>query len=48
MVRPPAAGGERLNIRSAQVGAPAPQITLPIVGGGTSNLAAERGKVVLV
>jgi thiol-disulfide isomerase/thioredoxin len=32
----------------AQVGAPAPQITLPIVGGGTSNLAADRGKVVLV
>ena len=32
----------------AQLGAPAPQITLPVVGGGTSNLAADRGKVVLV
>jgi thiol-disulfide isomerase/thioredoxin len=29
-------------------GAPAPQIALQVVGGGTSNLAAERGKVVLV
>jgi thiol-disulfide isomerase/thioredoxin len=29
-------------------GAAAPQIALPIVGGGTSNLAADRGKVVLV
>jgi cytochrome c biogenesis protein CcmG/thiol:disulfide interchange protein DsbE len=33
---------------TAQVGAPAPQIALPVVGGATSNLAAERGKVVLV
>jgi thiol-disulfide isomerase/thioredoxin len=32
----------------AQLGAPAPQLSLPIVGGGTSNLAADRGKVVLV
>jgi cytochrome c biogenesis protein CcmG/thiol:disulfide interchange protein DsbE len=32
----------------AQVGAPAPSIALPVVGGGTSNLAADRGKVVLV
>jgi len=32
----------------AQVGAPAPAISLPVVGGGTSNLAADRGRVVLV
>ena len=32
----------------ARSGAPAPQIALQVVGGGTSNLAAERGKVVLV
>jgi thiol-disulfide isomerase/thioredoxin len=32
----------------AQVGAPAPPITLPVVGGGTSDLSADRGKVVLV
>jgi thiol-disulfide isomerase/thioredoxin len=32
----------------AQPGAPAPQISLPVVGGGTSDLTAERGKVVLV
>jgi thiol-disulfide isomerase/thioredoxin len=32
----------------AQPGAPAPQIALPIVGGGTSDLQADRGKVVLV
>jgi thiol-disulfide isomerase/thioredoxin len=32
----------------AQVGAPAPQIALPVVGGGTSDLTADRGKVVLV
>src|SRR5256714_15383557 len=32
----------------ARPGAPAPQIALPVVGGGTSNLSAERGKVVLV
>jgi thiol-disulfide isomerase/thioredoxin len=32
----------------AQVGAPAPQIALPVVGGGTSDLSSERGKVVLV
>ncbi len=33
---------------SARPGAPAPQIALPVVGGGTSELSAERGKVVLV
>jgi thiol-disulfide isomerase/thioredoxin len=33
---------------TAQLGATAPQIALPVVGGGTSNLAGERGKVVLV
>lgn len=33
---------------TAQPGAPAPQIALPVVGGGTSDLQAERGKVVLV
>jgi thiol-disulfide isomerase/thioredoxin len=32
----------------ARQGAAAPQISLSVVGGGTSNLAAERGKVVLV
>jgi len=32
----------------AQVGAPAPPISLPVVGGGTSDLNADRGKVVLV
>src|SRR5216683_444209 len=32
----------------ARAGAPAPQIALQVVGGGTSNLHAERGKVVLV
>ncbi|HEX8966729.1 MAG TPA: TlpA disulfide reductase family protein [Chloroflexota bacterium] len=32
----------------ARPGAPAPQIALPVVGGGTSDLAADRGKVVLV
>jgi thiol-disulfide isomerase/thioredoxin len=32
----------------AQVGAPAPSINLPLVGGGVSNLAADRGKVLLV
>lgn len=32
----------------ATVGAPAPQIALPVVGGGTSDLRADRGKVVLV
>jgi cytochrome c biogenesis protein CcmG, thiol:disulfide interchange protein DsbE len=33
---------------SARPGATAPPISLPVVGGGTSNLAADRGKVVLV
>jgi thiol-disulfide isomerase/thioredoxin len=32
----------------AQPGARAPQIALPLVGGGTSDLTADRGKVVLV
>ncbi|MGI9146056.1 MAG: TlpA family protein disulfide reductase [Chloroflexota bacterium] len=32
----------------ARVGAAAPQISLPVVGGGVSNLSADRGKVVLV
>src|SRR6202011_5255257 len=32
----------------ARPGAPAPQISLPLVGGGTSNLSADRDKVVLV
>jgi thiol-disulfide isomerase/thioredoxin len=32
----------------AQTGSPAPQIALPVVGDGTSDLSAERGKVVLV
>jgi thiol-disulfide isomerase/thioredoxin len=32
----------------ARPGAPAPQIALPVVGGGTSDLRAEHGKVVLV
>ena len=32
----------------ARAGAPAPQIALPILGGGASDLRAERGKVVLV
>lgn len=34
--------------RVARPGAPAPQIALPVVGGGTSDLRAERGKVVLL
>ena len=33
---------------SARLGAPAPQIALQVVGGGTSDLYADRGKVVLV
>jgi thiol-disulfide isomerase/thioredoxin len=32
----------------ARPGAPAPQIALPVVGGGTSDLKTERGRVVLV
>ena len=32
----------------AQVGAPAPQLALPVVGGGISNLSSDHGKVVLV
>jgi thiol-disulfide isomerase/thioredoxin len=32
----------------AVTGAPAPQIALPVVGGGTSDLASDRGKVVLL
>jgi cytochrome c biogenesis protein CcmG/thiol:disulfide interchange protein DsbE len=33
---------------TARPGSPAPQIALQVVGGGTSDLAAEKGKVVLV
>jgi thiol-disulfide isomerase/thioredoxin len=32
----------------AQVGAPAPPVALPVVGGGTSDLSGDRGKVVLL
>jgi thiol-disulfide isomerase/thioredoxin len=32
----------------ARPGEPAPQIALPVVGGGTSDLSADRGKVILV
>jgi thiol-disulfide isomerase/thioredoxin len=32
----------------ARQGAPAPRITLPVLGGGTADLQADRGKVVLV
>jgi cytochrome c biogenesis protein CcmG, thiol:disulfide interchange protein DsbE len=32
----------------ATPGAPAPQLALPVVGGGMSDLSADRGKVVLV
>jgi thiol-disulfide isomerase/thioredoxin len=32
----------------ARTGAPAPQIALPVVGGGTASLTADRGKVVLI
>lgn len=32
----------------ARPGAAAPQIALPVVGGGMSNLAGDRGKVVLL
>ena len=32
----------------ARPGSPAPDIALPVVGGGTANLMADRGKVVLV
>lgn len=32
----------------ARAGAPAPSINLPVLGGGTADLAADRGKVVLV
>src|SRR5215471_20567459 len=32
----------------AQLGTPAPAISLPVVGGGTSDLGTDRGKVVLV
>jgi thiol-disulfide isomerase/thioredoxin len=40
----PAAGAPNV----ARPGAAAPPISLPVVGGGTSSLSAERGKVVLV
>jgi thiol-disulfide isomerase/thioredoxin len=46
VLQQPAGSGSTSRI--AQVGAPAPQIALPIVGGGTSSLADDRGKVVLV
>ncbi len=46
VLQQPASSGTTSRI--AQLGAPAPQIALPLVGGGTSNLAADRGKVVLV
>jgi len=39
-------GGASGNI--AQVGAPAPAISLPVVAGGTSDLTNDRGKVILV
>jgi thiol-disulfide isomerase/thioredoxin len=42
--QPAADGGSNV----ARPGAPAPQIALPVVGGGTSSLSAERGNVVLV
>jgi thiol-disulfide isomerase/thioredoxin len=32
----------------AQVGAAAPAVSLPVVGGGTSDLNSDRGKVVLL
>jgi thiol-disulfide isomerase/thioredoxin len=32
----------------ARPGAPAPQIALPVVGGGASDLRSDRGKVVVV
>ncbi|MDQ3811330.1 MAG: TlpA family protein disulfide reductase [Chloroflexota bacterium] len=32
----------------ARPGAPAPPITLPVLGGGMSDLSTDRGKVVLV
>jgi thiol-disulfide isomerase/thioredoxin len=39
---------QTVSAATARPGAPAPQIALPVVGGGTSDLSAERGKVVLV
>src|SRR5690242_19008885 len=33
---------------SARPGSPAPQIALNVVGGGISDLSAEKGKVVLI
>ena len=44
----PAQTGGSASSSIAQVGAPAPQIALPVVGGGTSDLTNDRGKVVLV
>jgi thiol-disulfide isomerase/thioredoxin len=32
----------------ARQGAPAPRLTLPVLDGGTANLDADRGKVVLI
>ena len=40
----PAQGGPN----TARTGAPAPQVALPVVGGGASDLAADRGKVVVL
>jgi thiol-disulfide isomerase/thioredoxin len=40
--------GAQSSPQIARPGAPAPPITLPVLGGGTANLAADRGKVVLV
>ena len=32
----------------ARIGAPAPDLSLPLLDGGTQDLARERGKVVLL
>jgi thiol-disulfide isomerase/thioredoxin len=44
LLQPGAPAGAQI----ARPGAPAPPIALPVLGGGTANLAADRGKVVLV
>ncbi|TME93487.1 MAG: TlpA family protein disulfide reductase [Chloroflexi bacterium] len=33
---------------STRIGAPAPDLSLPLLDGGTQDLARERGKVVLL
>jgi thiol-disulfide isomerase/thioredoxin len=43
-MRPAAGGGSTI----ARVGQPAPEIALPLAGGGMADLQAERGNVVLV